>query len=94
MELSERFIQTLEKEGFADVFEWQDPAGKTYAEHTHTGKVTYMITDGAITFTLNGTEKLLQAGERFNVPAGVPHSMLVGPQGWIGIIGEEISGDA
>jgi quercetin dioxygenase-like cupin family protein len=53
-----------------------------------------MITDGAITFTLNGTEKLLQAGERFNVPAGVPHSMLVGPQGWIGIIGEEISGDA
>jgi len=94
MELSERYIQTLEKEGFADVFEWQDAAGTAYAEHTHVGKVTYMVTDGTITFTLAGVDKLMKAGDRFDVPAGVPHSMLVGPHGWIGIVGEEISGDA
>jgi mannose-6-phosphate isomerase-like protein (cupin superfamily) len=94
MELSERYIQTLEKEGFADVFEWQDLAGKVYAEHAHTGKVTYMVTDGSITFTLNGEDRLVNAGERFNVPISIPHSMQVGPEGWIGIIGEEISGDA
>jgi hypothetical protein len=94
MELSERYIQTLEKEGFADVFEWQDSAGKAYVEHVHAGKVTYLITDGAITFTLQGVDKVVQAGDRFNVPVGIPHSMLVGPQGWIGIVGEEISGDA
>ena len=94
MELSERYIQTLEKEGFADVFEWQDPAGKTYTEHAHVGKVTYMVTDGSITFTLEGVDKLIKAGDRFNVPVGIPHSMQVGPNGWIGIIGEEISGGA
>jgi quercetin dioxygenase-like cupin family protein len=94
MELSERYIQTLEKEGFADVFEWQDPAGKTYTEHAHVGKVTHMVTDGSITFTLEGVDKLIKAGDRFNVPVGIPHSMQVGPNGWIGIIGEEISGGA
>jgi hypothetical protein len=94
MELSGRYIQTLEKEGFADVFEWQDPAGKVYSEHSHAGKVTYMITDGSITFTLEGVDKLIKAGDRFNVPVGVPHSMQVGQYGWIGIVSEEISGDA
>jgi len=94
MELSERYIQTLEKEGFADVFEWQDAADKVYVEHAHAGKVTYLVTDGAITFTLQGVDKVVKAGDRFNVPAHIPHSMQVGPQGWIGIVGEEISGDA
>jgi len=94
MELSERFIQTLEKEGFADVFEWQDAAGTQYAEHTHTGKVTYMITDGSIIFTSDGISQEIPAGKRYDVPVGLPHSMKVGPRGWIGIIGEEISGDA
>jgi quercetin dioxygenase-like cupin family protein len=93
MELSERYIQTLEKEGFTDVFEWQDSAGKVYPKHSHAGKVTYMVTDGSITFTLDGGDKLVHAGERFNVPVGIPHSMQVGREGWIGIIGEEIAGD-
>jgi len=94
MELSERFIQKLEKEDFADVYEWQDAPGKEYPEHTHTGRVTYMVTDGSITFVIQGEDKEIVAGARFDVPVGVPHSMQVGPAGWIGIIGEEISGDS
>ena len=39
MELSERWIQTFEDEGFDSVYEWQDPAGTVYEEHTHKGKV-------------------------------------------------------
>jgi len=93
MELSERYIQILEKAGCADVFEWQDPAHTIYPEHTHAGKVTYMVTDGSITFTLEGGDKLIKANERYTVPVGVPHTMKVGPHGWIGIIGEEIAGD-
>jgi quercetin dioxygenase-like cupin family protein len=94
MELSERFIQTLEKEGFENVYEWQDPAGTVYVEHSHQGKVAVMVTDGSITFDLQGEKKEVVAGERFNVPVDVPHSAVVGPQGWIVIVGEEIDGDS
>lgn len=94
MELSERYLQTLENEGFASVYEWQDAAGTVYQEHVNQGRVTFMVTDGSITFTLPEQVKELVAGQRFDVPVGVPHSMLVGPAGWIGIIGEELASDS
>jgi len=94
MELSERFIQTLEREGFAHVYEWQDPAGSVYQEHAHAGKVTIWVTDGSITFTLPDGEKEVLAGERFDIPVGIPHAAVVGPEGWIVIVGEEIDGDS
>ena len=94
MELSERYIQTLEKEDFTNVYEWQDPAGTVYEEHAHTGKVTIMVTDGSVTFDIQGQKKEIIAGQRFNVPVGVPHSAIVGPTGWIVIVGEEIDGDS
>lgn len=94
MELSERYIQKFEDEGFASVYEWQDPAGTVYEEHTHAGKVSLFVTDGSITFTIAGKERAVKASERFDVPVGVPHSAVVGPQGWIAIVGEEIDGDS
>jgi hypothetical protein len=57
MELSERAIQTFEKEGFTNVYEHQDPAGTIYPEHSHQGKVSLFVTDGSITFDFNGQKK-------------------------------------
>lgn len=94
MELSERWIQTFEDEGFSSVYEWQDPAGTIYEEHAHKGKVSLFVTDGSITFDFSGEKKEVSQNQRFDVPVGVPHSAIVGPQGWIGIVGEEIPGDA
>lgn len=94
MELSERYIKTLEKEGFANVYEWQDPAGTVYDEHAHDGKVALMVTDGSVTVVLRGNTREIAAGERINIPSGVPHSAVVGPTGWIAIIGEEEDGDS
>ena len=94
MELSERYIQKFEDEGFASVYEWQDPAGTVYEEHAHQGKVSLFVTDGSITFDIAGKEQVLKANERFDVPVGVPHSAIVGPQGWIVIVGEELEGDS
>ena len=94
MELSERWIQTFENEGFASVYEWQDPAGTVYEPHAHHGKVSLFVTDGSISFDLNGVKQKVTAGERFDVPVGVEHSAVVGPSGWIGIVGEEIEGDS
>lgn len=94
MELSERYIQKFEDEGFASVYEWQDPAGTIYEEHSHQGKVSLFVTDGSITFDFEGIKKEVKANERFDVPLGKPHSAIVGSSGWIVIIGEEIGGDS
>jgi len=94
MELSERYIQKFEDEGFTSVYEWQDPAGTVYDEHAHAGRVSIFVTDGSITFTIAGSTRQVSANERFDVPVNTPHSAVVGPEGWIAIVGEEIEGDS
>ena len=89
MELSERYIKQLESEGFASVYEWQDPAGTVYEEHEHQGKTTVWLTDGSIVFDINGEKKELQAGDRYDVPPKTKHTAVVGPEGWIVIVAEE-----
>lgn len=94
MELSERYIAQLEKEGFLHIYEWQDAPGTVYPTHAHVGKVTIFVTDGSVLFDLNGEKKEIKAPARFDVPVGVNHSTVVGPQGAIYIVGEEIEGDS
>jgi hypothetical protein len=93
MELSERYMQQFEEEGFASVYEWQDPAGTVYPEHSHEGKVSIFVTDGSITFDFSGEKKEILAPRRFDIPPNTPHSAVVGSAGWIAIIGEEIESD-
>ena len=94
MELSERYIKTFEDEGFISVYEWQDKPGTTYPPHAHKGKVSLFVTDGAVTFDFEGKKKEIVAGQRFDVPVGAEHSAVVGPDGWIVIVGEEIENDS
>lgn len=94
MELSERFIRQFESEGYSNVYEWQDSPGKVYEEHSHEGRVSLFVTDGAIRFDFSGDKKEVNAGQRFDVPVGVPHSAIVGPDGCIMIVGEELQGDS
>lgn len=94
MELSERIIRKFEDEGFASVYEWQDPAGTVYEEHAHQGKVSLFVTDGSVTFNFSGEKKEIKANQRFDVPVGLLHSAVVGPAGWIVIVGEEMEGDS
>ena len=94
MELSERAIRKFEDEGFSSVNEHQDVAGTKYEEHSHQGKVSIFVTDGSITFTIDGHKKEIEAPRRFDISANTPHSALVGPEGCIMIIAEEIDGDS
>jgi quercetin dioxygenase-like cupin family protein len=94
MELSERWIKKFEDEDFVSVYEHQDAAGTVYEEHAHQGKVSLFVTDGSITFDFSGEKKEVKANERFDVPIGVLHSAVVGPTGWIAIVGEEIECDS
>ena len=93
MELSERCIQTLEKEGFPSVYEVQDAPDSIYPEHTHEGKVTVFLTEGSITFTIGEEVTILTPGDRLNIPRDTPYSGVVGSQGSQIVVGEMIPGD-
>lgn len=93
MELSERCIQTLEKEGFPSVYEIQDAPDAIYEEHTHKGKVTLFVTEGVFEITFLGQTKRLVAGDRVDIPKDTPYSALVGPTGCQLVVGEEVDGD-
>ncbi len=90
MELSERYIQKFEAEGFPSVYEWQDPAGTVYEPHSHQKKVSIFVTDGSITYDFSGEKKEVKANDRFDIPVGAEHSAIVGSNGWIVIVAEEI----
>lgn len=94
MELSELWIKKFEDEGFASVFEWDDPAGTVYRLHEHKGKVSLFVTDGSCIFNFGGETKEVKAGQRFDIPVGVEHSAIVGAEGWKVVVAEEIEGDA
>jgi quercetin dioxygenase-like cupin family protein len=94
MELSERCIAQLEKEGWPYIYEWQDKAGTVYDEHSHVGKVVLFVTEGSIDFTIAGVTHHLTTGDRMDVPPATPHSALVGPHGVQFVVGEEIEGDS
>ena len=93
MELSERCIQTLEKEGFVSVYETQDAPGAIYEEHKHEGKVPLFVTEGLFEITLLGQNKHLVAGERVDIPKDTPYSAVVGPNGCQLVVGEMVDGD-
>lgn len=94
MELSERYIQKFEDEGYVSVYEWQDPAGTVYKEHNHKGKVSLFVTDGSVTFDFSGEKKEIVAPSRFDIPKNTLFSAVVGNNGWIVIVAEEIEGDS
>jgi quercetin dioxygenase-like cupin family protein len=88
MELSERVIRTFESEGYSSVYEHQDSAGAVYEEQSSATDKAVFVTDGSITYSLNGRAKELTAPKRLDIPANTPHSALVGPNGCIMILAE------
>ena len=94
MELSERYIETLEKEGFPFVYEWTDAPNTVYKEHEHEDKVSMFITDGSIKMNVAGEVFMLNTGQRYNVPPHTKHSAIVGPEGCSFVVGEIVEGDS
>ena len=94
MELSERCIAQLEKEGWPHIYEWSDPPGTTYPEHSHADKVVIFITEGSLQLTIGGLEHDLRTGDRFDIPPQTPHAAAVGPDGCQMVVGEMIAGDS
>jgi quercetin dioxygenase-like cupin family protein len=76
----EAILGRYREEGLSP-YRWGNGPGDRYGTHTHGyNKVLYCAT-GSITFVANGEPIELQAGDRLDLPAGTPHSAIVGPAG-------------
>ena len=88
MELSERIIATLESEGFATVSEESLPAHTSLPTRIATTPTTFVVTDGSIEVRNNKTSNILESGNRFDVPADTPYTIVAGKSGCNYVVGE------
>jgi quercetin dioxygenase-like cupin family protein len=78
----EAMRQILAAEGLTP-YRWSNAPGDEYAAHSHGyAKVLYVVR-GSITFGFpaTGGRALMHAGDRLDLPAGVVHDAVVGPDG-------------
>jgi quercetin dioxygenase-like cupin family protein len=74
--------RTLEAEGLS-AYKWSNEPGDVYGAHHHTYHKVIYVVQGSITFGLPDTsdEVSLSQGDRLELPAGITHDAVVGPQG-------------
>ena len=78
-----QFRATHEAAGHT-VERWSNGPHAVYALHEHPYEKQLLVISGGITFTLQGTHRLVRAlkpGDELAVPPATPHSARVGPQG-------------
>lgn len=74
--------QVLQREGL-DAYRWSNGPGDVYAAHSHSYHKVIYVVSGSIEFGLPDQNRrvTLKQGDRLELPAGVRHEALVGPQG-------------
>jgi quercetin dioxygenase-like cupin family protein len=79
---SEALLARLRKEA-RDVYQWSNAPGDRYGVHSHSyTKILYCL-EGSIDFVTAPNDRTvhLESGDRMELPAGTPHSAVVGPRG-------------
>jgi quercetin dioxygenase-like cupin family protein len=66
-------------------YRWSNAPGDVYGAHRHAYHKVIYVVSGSITFGLpeRAEEVTLRAGDRLDLPAGVAHNAVVGPEGVI-----------
>jgi len=65
-----------------DVYRWSNGPGDRYGEHEHAYTKLLYCFRGSIAFRLaDGRTLELRPGDRLTIPAGTPHSAVVGGEG-------------
>jgi quercetin dioxygenase-like cupin family protein len=64
-------------------YTWGNPPGDRYAPHTHPYHKVIYVVKGSVTFDLPEAERKVEikAGDRLDLPSGILHEALVGPDG-------------
>jgi quercetin dioxygenase-like cupin family protein len=74
--------QRLVEEGLEPLL-WSNHAGFVYNIHAHDYHKVIYVVSGSITFgfQIEGEPSTLSRGDRLDLPAGVAHNAVVGPEG-------------
>jgi quercetin dioxygenase-like cupin family protein len=64
-------------------YRWSNGPGDVYGAHTHGYHKVIYVVEGSITFGLpnEGERVQLKVGDRMDLPSGVRHDAVVGPDG-------------
>jgi len=64
-------------------YRWSNGPGDVYSAHSHSYNKVIQVVSGSITFGLPASDEkvTLNLGDRLNLPAGVSHNAVVGPEG-------------
>ena len=68
--------QRLQSEGYG-VFEWTDPPGTRYGQHSHGEDQSHWIISGELELTVADETYTLRPGDRDFLPANTKHSAFV-----------------
>jgi quercetin dioxygenase-like cupin family protein len=77
-----RLRRIMNGEGL-EPYRWSNAPGDVYNAHTHAYHKVIYVVQGSITFGLpdQGRQVTLDPGDRLDLPSGVAHDAIVGPQG-------------
>lgn len=80
---SQEKIQRMMAEEGLSPYQWSNAPGDVYGAHSHGYHKVIYVVEGSITFGLPDREEKvpLQAGDRMDLPAGIRHDAVVGPNG-------------
>jgi quercetin dioxygenase-like cupin family protein len=71
---------TYKAEGLSP-YAWSNGPGDRYGAHSHSYNKVLYCSQGSITFVVEGRDVLMRPGDRLDLPAGVSHAAVVGPEG-------------
>ncbi len=80
---SEKVARRLLLEEGLSPIRWSNRPKEQYSTHTHDYDKVLVVVQGSIIFSLPDSEKeiTLNLGDRLELPAGVAHKAIAGPQG-------------
>jgi quercetin dioxygenase-like cupin family protein len=73
---SERIAEikhSLKTEGY-NIYVYSYPGGMFFPLHNHDHDTIHVVLSGSLKITVDGIDEILDPGERFVIPALVPHS--------------------
>lgn len=89
MELSERYIQLLEKEGFLTISEQGGQSGELQTFSASAVSIALLVTDGSLRVVCGAVQRTLQSGDRVDIPVLTPYLLTAGAVGYQMIMGEK-----
>jgi quercetin dioxygenase-like cupin family protein len=85
----DEFIETLKREGFAEVVTvTRDPHG-TLDDHVHPFEAKALVIFGELTIRIGETDHRYEEGDTFHLQANLPHSEKFGPEGVQYLVGRK-----